>query len=151
MANPAEPLQASRVSCCPAVGTKAALLMDDSASVDTLTPAHDDPLPDPGLRTDAVLLRAEALRQLHWQQRAWARVLAAHLPGTPCLIASTERAGLHDGLDLLREAGEDVPPRLYHRGSLVRTTDAARGVAAGMSVAGLVADIDRVLERFDPA
>jgi hypothetical protein len=124
--------------------------MDNIAGVDTETPAHDDAPPGPDVRTSKVLLRAEALRQLHWQQRAWARVLAAHTPGTPCLIASTERAGLHDGLDLLRAAGEDVPSRLYHHGSLVRTTDAARGVPAGVSLAGLLADLDRVLERFDP-
>ena len=122
----------------------------NSERSDPVTPAHDDPPPTSGLDTRNVLLRAEALRQLHWQQRAWARVLAAHAPGTPCLIASTERAGLHDGLDLLRAAGDDVPSRLYHRGSLVRTTDAARGVPAGVSLAGLLADLDRVLARFDP-
>ena len=117
---------------------------------DTLTPAHDDPLPGSDVRTTKALLRAEALRQLHWQQRVWARVLAAHAPGTPCLIGATERAGIHDGLDLLRVAGEDVPARLYRRGSLVRTTDAASGVPVGVSLASLLADLDRVLERFDP-
>ena len=118
---------------------------------DTLTPAHDDPPPGPGVRTTKALLRAEALRQLHWQQRAWARVLAAHVPGTPCRIAATERAGIRDGLDLLQAAGEDVPSRLYHRESLVRTTNAASGVPAGVSLAGLLADLDRVLAWFDPA
>lgn len=125
--------------------------MDDITSVTPLMPAHDDPPPGPGVCPNKVLLRAEALRQLHWQQRAWVRVLAAHAPGTPCLIASTERAGLHDALDLLREVGEDVPSRLYSRGSLVRTIDAARGVLTEMSLAGLLADLDRVLEHFDPA
>ena len=72
------------------------------------------------------------------------------MPGTPCLIAATERAKLNDSLDLLQEAGEDVPPQLYRRGSLQRITDAARGATAGVSVARLVADIDQVLAWFDP-
>jgi hypothetical protein len=122
----------------------------DSERSDPLTPAHDDPPPASGVGTTKALLRAEALRQLHWQQRAWERVLAAHAPGTPCLITATERAGIHDGLDLLRAAGEDVPSRLYRRESLVRTTDAASGVPAGVRLTGLLADLDRVLAWFDP-
>ncbi|MCD6032224.1 MAG: hypothetical protein K0S78_4406 [Thermomicrobiales bacterium] len=122
----------------------------DSDCSDPLTPTHDDALPGPGMRTTKALLRAEALRQLHWQQRAWRRVLAAHAPGTPCLIGATERAGIHDALDLLRAAGEDVPARLYHRGSLVRTTDAASGVPAEVRLAGLLVDLDRVLAWLDP-
>jgi hypothetical protein len=83
--------------------------------------------------------RALALRQLRWQQREWARNLATHAPGTPCLIASADRARITGGLDLLREAGEDIPSWLYQRGSLV-----------SVSLTDLMADLTRVLARFDP-
>jgi hypothetical protein len=78
------------------------------------------------------------------------RILTTHAPGTPCLIAADNRAGLNNGLDLLREAGENVPPRLYQRGSLVRTTNAAEGAMGSVSLASLLADITRVLAWFDP-
>jgi hypothetical protein len=83
--------------------------------------------------------RALALRQLRWQQREWARLLATPAPGTPCRIAPADRARFTDCLDLLRAAGEDVPSWLSQRGALpsVRLTD-------------LVADLTRVLARFDP-
>ena len=95
-------------------------------------------------------LQAEALRQLRWQRGEWMRLLATHAPGTPCLVAARERAKLTDSLALLREAGEDLPPQLAPRGSLVRTSDAAGGLRANVSVAGLVANIDRVLAWVDP-
>jgi hypothetical protein len=117
---------------------------------DTLTPARHDAHAAPGFRRDNALLRAEALRQLHWQQWDWMRILATHAPGTPCLVAAADRAGLNDGLDLLREAGEAVPARFYRRGSLVRSPDAARGTAVSMGLAGLLAGITQALEWFDP-
>jgi hypothetical protein len=73
-----------------------------------------------------------------------------HAPGTPCLVASADRTGLHDGLDLLREAGEEVPARLYRRGSRVRGPAAAGGTTANVSLSGLVAEITQALELFDP-
>src|SRR5215212_280913 len=62
-------------------------------------------------------LRAEALRQLRWQQGEWARILATHPPGTPCRIAAIERARISDSLVLLQEAGEDIPKSLLPCGS----------------------------------
>ena len=96
-----------------------------------------------------MLLRAEALRQLHWQQRAWARVLAAHAPGTPCLIASAERQGFMTDWICCGRRRRCPVAALSSRVARV-TTDTARGVPAGISLAGLLADLDRVLERFDP-
>jgi hypothetical protein len=95
-------------------------------------------------------LRAEALRQLHWQQQEWERRLATHPPDAPCLVPRAHRAGLDDGLDLLREAGEYIPPWLHRRGSIVRSTNVAGGVTGTMSLTNLVADISRVLAWFDP-
>jgi hypothetical protein len=103
------------------------------------TPALPNAQFGPGLGEGNALLRAEALRQLDWQRRDWVRILGTRAPGTPCLVPSAEHAGLHDGLDLLREAGEVVPARLYRRGSLVRSLDAAGGTAASTSLAGLLA------------
>jgi hypothetical protein len=123
----------------------------EATRFETLTSARHDVHPGPNFCAGNALLRTEALRQLHWQQRDWARILATHVTGTPCLVASTDRAGLNDGLDLLRAAGEEVPARLYRRGSLVRTMDAAGSIAAGVSLVSLLADITRVLEWFDAA
>ena len=95
-------------------------------------------------------LRAEALHQLRWQQQEWQRILATHPAGTPCLVAPADRAGLNDGLDLLRKAGEDVPQRFYQRGSLVQLSGVARGTTAGVNLAGLLAAITRAIDWFDP-
>jgi hypothetical protein len=100
--------------------------------------------------TQRAALRAEALRQLRWQQGQWARILATHPPGTPCRVAATEQARIIDSLVLLQEAGEDIPRSLFPCGSRVRPTDAAQEVPAGVSLAGLLANLDRVLEWFDP-
>ena len=107
--------------------------------------------PDPhqGPEFNRALLRAEALRRARWQTGEWERLLASHLPGTPCLIACNEWAKIVDCLDLLREAGEEIPTHLYPRGSLVRSTDPARGMSASVSVAGLLANITRVLAWYD--
>ncbi len=53
----------------------------------TLTSARFDAHAGPAPGTVNAALRAEALRQLRWQQREWARVLATHPVGTPCLVA----------------------------------------------------------------
>jgi len=109
-----------------------------------------DTLPTPTFGDVNAALRAEALRQLHWQQREWERHLAMHPPGAPCLISLVHRAGLNNGLDLLREAGEHIPPWLRQRGSIVRTTNVAGGATGTVRLASLVADIARVLAWFDP-
>jgi hypothetical protein len=115
------------------------------------TPPQHETDSDSSARAGRRALRAGALRQLLWQQREWERVLAAHTTGTPCLVAASERANLHDSLDLLRQAREDVPSWLYGRGSLVRTTDAAGGIVAEVILVSLLADITRVLAWFDSA
>jgi hypothetical protein len=115
------------------------------------TPTPRDTGCDFGVRAGQLALRAEALRQLRGQLREWQRVPAMHTTGTPCLVVASERAKLHDSLDLLRTAGEDVPLWLYRRGSLVRTTNAASGIAAGVSLVSLLADITQVLAWFDAA
>ena len=122
----------------------------DDARFDTLTLARDDPHESPDVRKTNPALRAEALRQLRWQQRHWVRLLAMHVLGTPCLIDPDQRAALSNGLDLLREAGEDVPPRFYQRGSRARTMNVAGGATGTVRLAGLLADITRVLAWFDP-
>jgi hypothetical protein len=121
-----------------------------SDRVDTFTPGLPNAQIGPGLGEGNALLRTEALRQLHWQRMDWMRLLATHALGTPCLVAATNRPGLHDGLDLLREAGEAVPARLYWRGSLVRSRDLAGGTTANVSLVGLLAGVTEALEWFDP-
>ena len=74
-------------------------------------------------------------------------ILTAHEPGTPCLVASADRAGLHNGLDLLRRAGEDVPSRFYRRGAYVPTS--AGGSATSVRVSDLLVDITQALRWFD--
>ena len=105
--------------------------------------------PASGRHTNAAALRDEAVRQLRWQQQHWERLLARHPPGTPCVVPLAERITLHDSLDLLRQAGEDIPERLYHRGSLIRGTDAAGNATVGVSLASLLTHVSRVLEWVD--
>ncbi|HKG29096.1 MAG TPA: hypothetical protein VKB01_08175, partial [Thermomicrobiales bacterium] len=76
--------------------------------------------------------------------------LAAHPPGTPCLVPAAHRAGLDDCLDLLREAGEHIPSWLHQQRSIVRATNGAGGITGTVKLANLVADISRVLAWFDP-
>ena len=106
----------------------------------------------PASRFDRVntALRAEALRRLHWQQREWECRLATHPPGAPCLAPSAHRAELDDCLDLLREAGEYIPPWLHQHESIVRTTKGAGGITGTVRLANLMAGISRVLAWFDP-
>ena len=90
----------------------------DADRVATRGPTRPDPHAAPGPSTVNAALRAEALHQLRWQQREWTRILATDAPD---LIAAAAKAGFTDGLDGLREAGEDVPSWLYQRGALVET------------------------------
>jgi hypothetical protein len=109
--------------------------------------SRPDPQGGPGPGTVNATLRAEALRQLRWQQREWTRILATKDPG---LIAVAARAGFTDGLDLLREAGEDVPSWLSRRGSPVRITDGTSGATARVGLTKLLADLTQALAWFDP-
>ncbi len=54
-------------------------------------------------------VRAEAVRQSRWVQRAWTRTLTTHMPGASGPIGSTARARRTDETDGLRQMGEDVP------------------------------------------
>jgi hypothetical protein len=94
-----------------------------------LTPSLHDARPGSGFREVNAALRAEALRQLHLQQREWAGTLTTHSPGTSGLVGPAARAGLTDGLDVLRQAGG----------------------TARVQLADLLADITRVLPWFDSA
>jgi hypothetical protein len=78
-------------------------------SLARLTPALHDTDCDFTARGGHRALRAEAVRQVRWLQRAWARTLTTHTAGAPGLIGPTARAGRTDGTDLLRQMGEDVP------------------------------------------
>jgi hypothetical protein len=108
----------------------------------TRGPTRPDPHGAPGPGTVNAALRAEALRQWRWQQREWTRILATNESG---LIAVAARAGFADGLDLLREAGEDVPSWLYRRGSPVRITDVMRGATPSARLTALLADLTQAL------
>jgi hypothetical protein len=94
------------------------------------TPALHDTNCDSGVRAGHGAPRAEALRQLRWQQWALARTLITHTPGTPYLVVPAARAGLIDGTDWLRQAGADIPLWFDQGGSLMWTLDAARGTGA---------------------
>jgi hypothetical protein len=98
-----------------------------------LIPAlHDTPCAPTAVAGHGAL-RAEAIRQVRSQLREWQRVPAMHTTGSPCLVVASERAKLHDSLDLLQRAGEDVPPWLYRQGALVWSMNAASGITAGVS------------------
>jgi hypothetical protein len=116
---------------------------------DSFTFARHDARPSPGSSTANVLRRAEVLRVLRREQRRWASILATHVPGTPCLASSADRAGFNSALDLLQEAGANVPSGLYQRGLPVRTLDAASGTAASERLPDLLADVTRVLAWCD--
>jgi hypothetical protein len=53
-------------------------------------------------------LRAEAVRQSRWVQRAWTRTRTTHMAGASGRIGPTTRARRTDDPDGLRQAGEDV-------------------------------------------
>ena len=118
-------------------------------SLARLSPALHDTEGHFNARPSQGALRAEALRQLRWQLREWQRVSAMHATGTPGLVVASERAKIHDSLDLLQRAREDVLSWFCRRGALVWTTNAAGGIAAGVSLVSLLADLTRVLAWFD--
>jgi hypothetical protein len=105
---------------------------------------------DSGVRADNGALRAEALRQLRWQQRALARALTIHTPGTPYLVVPAARAGVNDGPDWLWQAGDNVPSWFDQGRSLLWTIGAARRTES-VRLADLSAEITRMLAWFDSA
>jgi hypothetical protein len=115
-----------------------------------LTPALHETGCDSGVRARDGALRAEARRQLRWQQRALARTRTTPTPGTRYLVVPATRAGLTDGPDVLRPASADVPSWFDQGRSLVWTSDAARGTGS-VRLADLMADLTRVLAWFDSA
>jgi hypothetical protein len=127
------------------------MAIDPCKPLARLTPARHDTGCDAGVGARHGALRAEVRRPLRWQQQAWERLLAAHTAGTPCLVPASQWAGLTDGIDLRRQAGEDVPSWLYRRGSLQHISDAAGGTTMGVSVARLLPAITRVLAWGDSA
>ena len=79
-------------------------------SLARLTPALHDTDCDFTARGNLRAVRAEAVRQVRWLQRAWARSLTAHTPGLPSPTDFTTRARRADETDVMRQMGEDVPP-----------------------------------------
>jgi len=111
-------------------------------SLARLTPALHDTDCDFCARGGHRAVRAEALRQVHWLQRAWARTRTTQTPGAPGSIGSTARARRTDGPDVHRQMGEDVPSWFDEGGSRVRIVEVASGPAS-VSLANRVADSPR--------
>ena len=78
-------------------------------SLARLTPTLHDTDCDFSARGGHRAVRAEAVRQVRWLQRAWARPRTSQTPGASGSIRPTARGGHPDGPDVLRQAGEDVP------------------------------------------
>ena len=112
---------------------------DHFESLARLTPALHDTDGDFSARGDHRAVRAEALRQVRWLQRACARTLSTQTPGASHLVVPAARAGRPDGADGLRQAGEDVPSWFDEGGPRARSVDVASGTA-GVSLADLLAD-----------
>jgi hypothetical protein len=93
-------------------------------------------------------LRAEALRQLRWQQQQWQQIMAQAAPGAPVLTSLEDRVWFHGCLDMLRHAGEEVPQALYRHGSIIPARPQEGRETASISLTALVADVARVLEFF---
>src|SRR5215210_3340599 len=103
---------------------------DHFESLARLTPALHDTDCDFSARGGHRAVRAEAVRQLHWMQRALARTRITQTHGAPGSIGSTVRARRTDGAHLYRQMGEDVPSWFDEGGSRVRTGEVARGRAS---------------------
>ena len=78
-------------------------------SLARLTPALHDTDCDFSARGGLRTVRAEAVRQVRWLQRACTRTLTTRTPGAPGPIGSTARARRADEKDVHRQMGEDVP------------------------------------------
>jgi hypothetical protein len=93
-------------------------------------------------------LRAEVLRQLRWQQQQWQQVIAQAPPRAPVLTSPQDREWFHGCLDVLRDAGEEVPQTFYRRGSVIPKSHEAGRETASISLTALVADVTRALAYF---
>ena len=99
------------------------------------------------------MLRAQALANLHELQRKLERSLKRRDPAPRYLTSVRNRNRLNHSLDLLQQAGEEVPPWLYHHGPLY--PGALRGTRTGrpldaVSLASLLGKIREARELFDP-
>jgi hypothetical protein len=103
---------------------------DHFESLARLTPALHDTDCDFCAHGSHRAVRAEAVRQLHWLLRAWARTRSTQTPGAPGSIGPTVRARRTDGTDVHRQMGEDVPSWFDEGGSRVRIVEVARGTAS---------------------
>jgi hypothetical protein len=79
------------------------------ASLARLTPTLHDTTCDFNARGSFRTVRAEAVRQVRWVQRALARTLTTQTPGAPGPTGSTASAPRADETNVLRQMGEDVP------------------------------------------
>ena len=78
-------------------------------SLARLTPALRDTDCDFRARGGHGAVRAEAVRQARWLQRALARTLPTHTPGAFGPTVPTAGARRTDDPEVLRQAGEEVP------------------------------------------
>jgi hypothetical protein len=78
-------------------------------SLARLTPTLHDTTCDFNARGSLRTVRAEAVRQVRWVQRALVRTLTTHTPGAPGPTGSTASAPRADETNVLRQMGEDVP------------------------------------------
>jgi hypothetical protein len=79
------------------------------ASLARLRPTLHDTDGDFTARGSLRAVRAEAVRQTRWVQRACSRTLTPHTPDASGPIRSTARACRTDRSDGLRQMGEDIP------------------------------------------
>ena len=93
-------------------------------------------------------VRAEVLRQLRWQQQQWQQMIAQAPPGAPVRTSPHDREWFHGCLDVLRDAGEEVPQVFYRRGSVIPKSHEAGRETASISLTALVADLTRALAYF---
>jgi hypothetical protein len=82
---------------------------DHVESLARLTPALHDTDGDFCARGGHRAVRAEAVRQVHWLQRAWARTRTTKMLGSFGLFDPPAHARRTDGPDVHRQMGEDVP------------------------------------------
>jgi hypothetical protein len=85
---------------------------------------------------------------LRWQKQQWQQTLAQVPPGAPVLTSPADRAWFHGCLDMLRDAGEEVPQAFYRPGSIIPAGRDEGREMVRISLKSLVADIARVLAYF---
>ena len=99
-----------------------------------------------------VALRGQALAGLHALHRDLERSLGRRNRAPMYLTPIRNRNRLNRALDLLKRAGEEVPPWLYHRGPVypgaLRGPRTARPVDA-VSLAGLLGKTREARDLFD--